>query len=85
MKKEVMTACSYVVFEMVANPHKSWDLGGEASWKFPDPLPSASGSWNLITDGPFFVDLYKRANTKKESCVTTILKELFVEIELSVV
>ena len=35
--------------------------------------------------GHTFVDLYKKANTKKESCVTTILKELFVEIELSVV
>ena len=35
--------------------------------------------------GHTFADLYKKANTKKESCVTTILKELFVEIELSVV
>ena len=35
--------------------------------------------------GHTFVDLYKKVNTKKESCVTTILKELFVEIELSVV
>ena len=35
--------------------------------------------------GHTFVDLYKKANTKKESCVTTILKELFVEIELSIV
>ena len=24
-----MTGCSYVVFEMVANPHKNWDFGGE--------------------------------------------------------
>ena len=47
MEKEVMTGCSYVVFEMVANPHKNWDFGGKLiilSWKFPDPFPSASGS-----------------------------------------
>ena len=65
MKKEVMTACSYVVFEMVANPHKSWDLGGEASWKFPDPLPSASGSWNLIKDGPYFCGFVQKGKYEK--------------------
>ena len=33
-EKEVMTGCSYVVFEMVANPYKSWNFGGKAynSW-----------------------------------------------------
>ena len=66
-----MTGCSYVVFEMVANPHKNWDFGGKLiilSWKFPDPFPSASGSWNLIKDEPYFCGFVKGKYEKGKLC-----------------
>ena len=51
VKKEVMTGCSYVVFEMVANPHKSWNFGEKAynSW-LKVPWSTSISKWVVEPD-----------------------------------
>ena len=46
-----MTGCSYVVFEMVANPHKNWDFGGEANNSYLEvPLSTSISKWVVEPD-----------------------------------